>query len=136
MPGTNHEIESGFMDSLSFSLRPAATDLLMHYRLKQLLQIRKGGPYPELTRRFDLTPAQWLTVTDAVILTKLTYFQIHVDMTNEHLDLMHEAAANSLLHPGMSLQDMYQKTEMQYGYFAQFVLKLIEVRRLKENLKK
>lgn len=136
MPGTNHDIEAGFLDNLSFSLRPAAADLLMHYRLKQLLQMQKEGAFPELTSRFDLTAAQWLTVINAVILSKISYFRIIPEMKDEHLKVLQYAASHALHQPGMSLIEIYKRTEQSYTYFSQFVLKMIEVKKIKAQLKK
>lgn len=136
MPGTNHELEAGFMDALSFSLRPAAADLLMHYRLRQLLNMRKEGPLPELTRRFDLTTQQWLKILDAVILSKISYFRITPDIKEEHLEILQKAAGFALHQPGMSLTEIYKRTEKNYTFFSQVILKMMEVKRIKAQLQK
>lgn len=136
MPGTNHDIEAGFLDNLSFSLRPAASDLLMHFRLKQLLEMRQSGPTEDLEKRFDLTLPQWFTVLDAVILTKISYFRIVPEMKTKHLDILQKAAGIALHQPGMGLDEIYRKTEQSYSYFSQTILKMLEVRRIKSQLRK
>jgi hypothetical protein len=136
MPGTNHEIEPGFMDALSFSLRPAATDLLMHYRIKQLMEMKREGPYFEVKHRFELTPDQWNTVLNTVLLSKLSYFLITPEMKDEHLDLIQKIAGECLGQPGMSLKAILERTENSYTFFSQFILKIIEVKRLKQQIRR
>jgi hypothetical protein len=85
MPGRNHTVEAGFLDALPASYRDAAADLLHFYRLSQLLDMRQNGVYPEVQNRFDLKPIQWFEILDAVILTKVSYFDVTTQMSPKHI---------------------------------------------------
>lgn len=129
MPGTNHNMESGFLDPIPHLLRPAATDLLQFYRLKQLIQMRKEGPYPELMNRFHLTTPQWFRVLDAVILTKVTYFELFQEMPTSHMKLLLKTIGLAMNEPDITLTEIHRRAENRYLYFTEWTQKLIEINR-------
>lgn len=131
MPGTNHSMETGFLDPLPNLLRPAAADLLQYYRLKQLIEMRKEGPYPELTQRFQLTTAQWFRALDAVILTKVTYFDLFPEIKTEHIKLLLKAIGLAMNEPGITINELLKRSENRYLYFEEWLKKLVEINRVK-----
>lgn len=131
MPGTNHTMETGFLDPLPNMLRPAASDLLQYYRLKQLIEMRKEGPYPEVTQRFQLSTAQWFRALDAVILTKVTYFELFPEMKTEHIKLLLKAIGLAMNEPGITISELLKRSENRYMYFEEWLHKLVEVNRIK-----
>lgn len=131
MPGTNHSMETGFLDPLPNLLRPAAADLLQYYRLKQLVQMRKEGPFAELTGRFQLTSAQWFRALDAVILTKVTYFELYPEMDTRHIKLLLKTIGLALNEPGITLGELLKRAENRYLYFNEWLQKMVEINRYK-----
>ncbi|MDX1795576.1 MAG: hypothetical protein R3219_02520 [Hydrogenovibrio sp.] len=131
MPGSNHQMESGFLDELPHSLRPAAADLLQNYRLKQLIEMRKEGPYPELAKRFHLKTPQWFQVLDAVLLSKISYFELSSNMRADHIRLLMKTIALATNEPDITLTDLLKKTEKRYTFFSDWIRKFIEINRSK-----
>lgn len=128
MPGRNHTVEAGFLDALPNSQRDAAADLLHYYRLKQLVEMRLNGVYPELKQRFDLKTHQWLQSLDAVILTKVSYFDVTVHMSPKHINKLLEITAFALNEPGATLGEIYKRVEKDYSFFADWLKNVHEVR--------
>lgn len=128
MPGRNHPVEAGFLDTLPNSQRPAAADLLHYYRLKQLIEMRRQGVYPELQKRFDLKTTQWFEALDAVILTKVSYFDVTLQMSPRHINKLLEITAFALNDPGATIGEMYKRVEKDYTFFAGWIKNVHEVR--------
>lgn len=128
MPGRNHTVEAGFLDALPNSQRPAAADLLHYYRLKQLVEMRKNGVFPELLSRFELRDEQWLEALDAVILTKISYFDVSTNMSPRHINKLLEITAYALHRPGASLGEIYKQVEKDYAFFAGWLKQVHSVR--------
>lgn len=128
MPGRNHSVEAGFLESLPNSLRPAAADLLHYYRLSQLITMRKEGVFEDLKERFDLKELQWIQALDAVILTKVSYFDVSTLMTPKHINKLLEIAAFALHEPDASLGELYKRVEKDYVFFADWLKQVHDVR--------
>lgn len=129
MPGRNHDVEAGFLDSLPNSLRDASADLLHFYRLKQLVEMRQNGVPPSVEKRFDLKKDQWEEALDAVILTKVSYFEVSTQMSPRHINRLLEIAAYALNMPGAGLGSIYEKVEKDYTFFADWLKKIHVVRK-------
>lgn len=128
MPGRNHSVEAGFLDSLPTSLRPAAADLLHYYRLSQLIIMRKDGVDDDLKQRFDLKTIQWLQALDAVILTKVSYFDVTTQMSPKHINKLLEITAFALHEPDANLNELYKRVEKDYAFFADWLKQVQDVR--------
>lgn len=128
MPGRNHSVEAGFLDSLPNSLRPAAADLLHYYRLSQLIKMRKEGVDDNLQQRFDLKTIQWFQALDAVILTKVSYFEVSTQMPPKHINKLLEITAFALHEPDATLSELYKRVEKDYVFFADWLKHVHEVR--------
>ncbi|QBZ83894.1 hypothetical protein GHNINEIG_01962 [Hydrogenovibrio crunogenus] len=128
MPGRNHSVEAGFLDALPNSLRPAAADLLHYYRLSQLIIMRKEGVDDDLKKRFDLKTMHWLQVLDAVILTKVSYFDVTTQMTPKHINKLLEITAFALHEPDATLSELIKRVEKDYVFFADWLKQVHEVR--------
>lgn len=128
MPGRNHAVEAGFLDALPNSYRDAAADLLHFYRLSQLLDMRLNGVYTEVAKRFDLKEIQWMEVLDAVILTKVSYFDVSMQMSPKQINKLIEIAAFALHHPGANLSELYQLVAKDYRFFADWLKHVQDVR--------
>lgn len=131
MIGTNHHVEAGFMDQLPMSLRDAAVDLLNFYRLKQLVDMARQGPFPEVIRRFDHQPHHWQKILRAVILTKVSYFTITADFPNAYINKLLEIAAFALAIPGAKLGAIYKAVERDYPFFARWLKNIHEIKLMK-----
>jgi len=128
MPGRNHTIEAGFLDELPVSLRATAADLLHYYRLKQLLEMHFKGVDGYLSNQFALSPTQWQKVLDAVILTKVSYFEVTPQMSPKHINRLIEITAFALHEPKPTLSGLYKQVERHYPYFASWLKKVQTVR--------
>jgi len=128
MPGRNHTIEAGFLDELPVSLRAPAADLLHYYRLKQLLEMHFKGVDGYLSNQFALSPTQWQKVLDAVILTKVSYFEVTPQMSPKHINRLIKITAFALHEPKPTLSGLYKQVERHYPYFASWLKKVQTVR--------
>lgn len=133
MPGSNHDVDPSFMDALPFSVRDAALDLIRFSSLKDMLIMRKEGPSEFLKKNFSLTPMQWNEVLKAVILTKISYFDIAPNFPNPYIDKLHEIAAAAYGMPGKNPADLYQAMLTDHPYFAQWLTKSLQVKQ--QNLR-
>ncbi len=131
MIGTNHTVESGFMDNLPFSLRDAAIDLLKFYRLKELILMYQTEPPLRVRNEFNLTSNQWQQTLRAVILTKVSYFTISPNFPNPYINKLLEIAAYALQTPDATLTEMYHQMEREYPYFARWLLNIHQVKLIK-----
>ncbi|WP_127471213.1 DUF4414 domain-containing protein [Thiomicrorhabdus aquaedulcis] len=133
MPGSNHDVDPSFMDALPLALREAALELIRFSTLKDMLIMRKNGPSERLKTSFALTPMQWNELLNAVILTKVSYFDIAPKFPNQYIDKLHEIAANAFGMPGKNPADLYQAMLTDHPYFAQWLTKSLQVKQ--QNLR-
>ncbi|KUJ72797.1 hypothetical protein [Thiomicrospira sp. WB1] len=121
MPGLNHTIEANFLDALSQNLRPAAMELLRDYRLRQMLDMLLDGPTSSIEQRYELDPTQWQELLEAVILTKVTYFEINPGMQHQHLKILIEIASYCLHQPHASISQLIEFTKKETPYMAEWL---------------
>ncbi len=117
MIGTNHTIEPGFMNNLPIPLRGVAMDLLKFYRLKQLIVMLKTQPPQNLKSRFTLTEQQWKVVLSAVILTKISYFNITERHSIPNMAKLFEIVKYILNTKEASIIGLDQPLEKEYPFF-------------------
>lgn len=129
MPGRNHTIEVNFLDALQENARPAAMNLLHDHRLRQMLDMRLDGPSETLMQRHELTLDEWQTVLNAVILTKVSYFELSHKMSVRHLAKLIEIAAFCLNQPGASLLQLIDITKQNYPYMADWLKKALSIQK-------
>lgn len=139
MPGTNHETESAFMNALPLLLRDASVDALHNYRLRQLINMKTSGPASFLRKTFpEITHAQWLEIIDAVILTKVSYFQADITFPVKFIDKLIEitvyAFQNTSQEEEVNIRSIYQTALKEYPFFANWIKKTLEVRQKKLKL--
>lgn len=128
MPGSNHDIDASFLDELPLAVRGAALDLLRFNSLKQLIEYKLNGPSEHLTSKHKLNEMQWLNTTNAVILAKISYFEIEVDFPNRYIDkLLEIAAAAADMHTNNTM-DLYDEMLTEHPKFAAWIKKAIEVK--------
>ncbi|SFR53629.1 hypothetical protein [Thiomicrospira sp. ALE5] len=119
MPGTSHQIELQFLNNLSFAASDAAQDLLTHETLKVLLKFLVDGPNEFYKKNHPkLTDLEWNKTFRAVILAKLSYFEINRYFTDQEIDKWFEIAQTAFEMPWESPVQMYKRVEHQYPYFA------------------
>jgi hypothetical protein len=132
MPGTNHQIENGFIDDLPMNVRPAAEDLLKHHTLKQLLQMRAHGVNDFLHKTYPyINEFDWINIIQSVLLTKISYFELNEHFSLRELDKLTEIAQSALDLPNNSPQKIFQYCEHRYPVFARVMEKLIILRQKK-----
>ncbi|WFE69046.1 hypothetical protein P8S54_01760 [Thiomicrospira sp. R3] len=135
MPGTNHQIESQFMDHLSFSARQAADDMLGHDTLKTFIDYKLNGINEFYKKKYpNVNELEWSKILRAVTLTKLSYFELNNYFTNREIDKWIEIAQDSFELPHGSPLYLYKMVEHKYPVFTK-VLKtaiLIKQQRLKK----
>ncbi|UQB41730.1 hypothetical protein JX580_08625 [Thiomicrospira microaerophila] len=135
MPGTNHQVESQFMDNLSFSARQAADDMLGHETLKTFLDYKVHGINSYYKNKYaNISELEWSKTLRAVTLTKLSYFELNSFFTNEEIDKWIEIAQDAFELPHGNPINLYKIVEHKYSVFTK-VLKtaiLIKQQRLKK----
>jgi hypothetical protein len=135
MPGTNHQIESQFLDNLGYSARNAAEDMLTHDTLKKFLNYKDQGVNSFYKRKYDsISDIEWDKTVRAVILTKLSYFELNTYFTNQELDKWLEIAQDALQIPHGNPLTLYKMVENKYPVFSKVVKTalLIKQQRLKQ----
>ena len=130
MPGRNHTIEANFLDGLSQNLRPAAMELLHDYRLRQMLDMLLDGPNETLQARYNLDPSQWQDLLEAVILTKVSYFELNSRMKPRHLNTLIEILSFCLHQSGASLSQLIAFTQKDTPYMAEWLQNAQRIQRL------
>lgn len=135
MPGTNHQVESQFLDPLSFSARQAADDMLGHETLKTFLNYKVNGVNTYYKTKYpNISDLEWNKTLRAVILTKLSYFEINAYFTNTEIDKWIELAQDAFEIPHGNPINLFRIVEHKYPVFTK-VLKtaiLIKQQRLKK----
>lgn len=132
MPGTNHHIESGFINDLPFNMRAAAEDLLRHNTLKQLIEIRKHGPNEFLQKTYPtINNFDWINIVQSVLLTKISYFELNELFSLRELEKLLEIAQDALDLPNNSPRKIYQHCEFRYPVLARVIRDLIILRQKK-----
>jgi uncharacterized protein YeaO (DUF488 family) len=134
MPGTNHDVEPGFMDELPFSLRDAALDLLNYSSLKEILEVRAYGPTPYLRKTFTHSQEEWHVITRAVLLTKISYFTLNTLYPTHYIDHLTKLALHAYGLPSGNLVELYQAVHSKYPYFADWLKKALETKKNKLRL--
>lgn len=104
-------VESFYMNALPFSARKVGVLFLREYRLDQLVQMRIDRIDKDLEQRFKLAPEIWQLTLNYVILTKLSSFTLHSQLTTSHLIRLHQIAALSLDEPNASTSKLIKKAQ-------------------------
>ena len=133
MPGNNHDVVASFMEALPLPVREAATDLICYASLKDMLKIRQEGPTDFLQNRFNLSPVQWQQVVNAVIMTKVSYFQIDLHFPNRYIDKLIEIACYAHGMPSNNPMDLYQSVLSDHPSFAMWIKNAIQIKQ--QNLR-
>jgi len=134
MPGSNHDIDASFMDTLPFSLRDVALELIRFSSLKDMLEMLQNGPNKQLKSNFNLTPQQWNQVLNTVILTKISYFQISTNFPNVYIDKLIEIAAFAYGKKGANAAELYQAMLNEHPMFADWLKNCLLVKQKKVRL--
>lgn len=128
MPGSNHNVDASFMDALPLSLREAALELIRFYGLKKLLEYRLEAIDEFLKTQYKLTDEQWTTVLNAVILTKISYFEIELHFPNRYIDKLIEIACFARGLASNNPIDLYQSVLSDHPNFALWIKNAIQVK--------
>ena len=136
MPGTNHDVEAGFMDELPFPLRDAAVDLITYSTLREMLDIFIHGPTPFLKRKFEHTEKEWRQLSRAVLLTKVSYFELNPLFPNRDIDRLCDIAVYAYGQADGDLVSLYHEVVNKYPYFADWLKSVIEVKQQKLRIQK
>lgn len=104
-------IEIFYMNALPFPVRDAAVSLLKTYMLDELMRMRLDQVDPELAEQFQLNPEQWENALNMVVLTKLTYFNIHPQLPKSYLQKLVKIAAFALDKPKHNVQQLLDEID-------------------------
>lgn len=133
MPGSNHDVDPSFMDSLPISLRDASLELFRYYSLKQMIELRLNGVDEFLQNRYRLSEIQWLEAINAVLLTKISYFQIELHFPNRYIDKLIEMACYANAMAKNDPIELYHSMLKDHPQFAQWVKNAIQIKQ--QNLR-
>ncbi len=134
MPGSSHDVDPTFMDSLPLSIREPALDLIRFSSLKELLTIRLDGPSQfSMEQHPTLTRDQWDEVLNAVILTKVSYFQVQLHFPNRYIDKLIEISTFAYNMQGESIGELYQALIHDHPQMAAWIKNALQVKQ--QNIK-
>ena len=133
MPGSNHDLDPRFMDALPISVRDAGLELIRLYTLEQMLELRVNGVSDFLRNRFKLNEDQWLNVLNAVIITKVSYFQIELHFPNRYIDKLIEIACFANAMPTKDPIELYNSMLTNHPQFSEWIKNAIQVKQ--QNLR-
>lgn len=131
MPGSSHDVDPSFMDAVPLAMRDPALDMIRYASLREMLLMRQEGPSDYYRNKYSLTPSQWQFVLNAVILTKVSYFQITTDFPDAYIDKLVEIAAYAHGVPGSRAQDLYQMMLNDHPIFANWLKTCLVVKQQK-----
>lgn len=133
MPGSNHDIDATFMDALPIVVRDAALDLIRFASLKEMLEYRLNGVSEFHQEKFKLDEEQWNSTLNAVILTKVSYFEIELHFPNRYIDKLIEIAAFANGQTTYDPIELYQCMLSEHPKFAIWLRTAIQVKQ--QNLR-
>lgn len=133
MPGTSHNVDPSFMNRLPVSFQEPALELIRFSSLKDLLIMRTQGPSQFMRDKYSLDIMQWNILFNAVILTKVSYFQIEINFPNRYIDKLIEIAAFAYDAPNKNAAQLYQAMLSDHPYFAEWLKNALTVKQ--QNLK-
>lgn len=128
MPGSNHDIDATFLDNLPLAVRDAALDLLRYTSLKELVEYRLNGPSEHITSKHSLSEVQWELTTNAVILAKVSYFDIQLHFPNRYIDKLIEIAAFAANMPTSDPMSLYDDMLLEHPKFAGWIKTAIQIK--------
>lgn len=125
MPGTNHQVESGFLEELALNHRPAAELMLRHHTLREILLFDTKGITEQIKQDFPhIQQNEWKHISRNALLTKISYFELNELFTHEELQMLAKITFYALDLPNNSLQTIYEYSAYRYPVFAETILKL------------
>ncbi len=134
MPGSSHDVDPSFMDILALSLREPALDLIRFSSLKELLTIRLDGPSQRSKEQYPtLTRDEWNKILNAVILTKVSYFQVQLHFPNRYIDKLIEITAFAYGMKGESIGELYQALIHDHSQMSAWIKNALLVKQ--QNIK-
>jgi hypothetical protein len=134
MPGSSHDVDPSFMDTLALSLREPALDFIRFSGLKELLTIRLEGPCQRSKEQFPiLTRDEWNKLLDAVILTKVSYFQVQLHFPNRYIDKLIEITAFAYGMKGEGIGELYQALIHDHPQMAAWIKNALQIKQ--QNIK-
>ncbi|WP_321326188.1 hypothetical protein [Thiomicrorhabdus sp.] len=128
MPGSNHNLDASFMDALPISVREAGLELIRFYSLEKMLDLRINGIDDFLKERYKLKEEQWFQVLNAVILTKVSYFEIELHFPIRYIDKLIEIAAFARGLADPDPVNLYQSVLSDHPQFAEWIKKAIQIK--------
>ena len=132
MPGSNHDIDATFMDTLPLAVRDAALDLIRYSSLDEMLNFMQEGPSEYLQNSYNLNAQQWDLTLRAVILTKISYFDIQLNFPNRYIDKLIEIAAATSGKASADPVDLYHSMVAEHPKFADWIKNALHVK--KQNI--
>jgi hypothetical protein len=134
MPGSSHDVDPSFMDNLPLPLRDPALDFIRYSGLKELLTMRLEGPSQFLKEQYPaLTADQWNKILDAVILTKVSYFELEVKFPNRYIDKLIEIIAFAYNMKSEGITELYQALINDHPQMAAWIKKALLIKQ--QNIK-
>lgn len=135
MPGTNHQLEKGFIDELDIHQRAVADEMLKLYSLKTLVDIRQQGPSETLRKQFaHINEFEWIDLIQKVLLAKISYFEPNDHFNLQELDKLLQIAKDSLgLSENADEQKIVQYTAQRYPIFSNVLQQILILRQKKLN---
>ncbi len=124
MPGSNHEMETVFFNSLQQDEHEVAIELLHNYYLKDMIVFYETGVPEKLSKQYQKTPEQWQIIIKKVLLTKLSYFIPSSNMSFEQLDFLSLLTSKIFNQPQENLTKVHHRLKTSHPFFSNWLKNL------------
>jgi len=124
MPGSNHEMETVFFNSLQQDEHEVAIELLHNYYLKDMIIFYETGVPEKLRKQYQKTPEQWQIITKKVLLTKLSYFTPSSNMSFEQLDFLSLLTSKIFNQPQENVTKIHHRLKTTHPFFSTWLKNL------------
>ena len=126
--GTNHKMESVFLDSLPLKDRDIASEILSFHLLDEIIEFRLNGVPECLNKAQSRTAEQWRPIINNIILTKISYFTPHKNMSLKHIQLLIKMISFAFNKEGLTLNQVSKKFHASHPIFANWANDLEKIR--------
>lgn len=128
MPGTNYSYEKGLLFELHPKYRDLAQNFLWQKELGEFIHIHSNVTEDSVQRKYEIDdPSEWQKMMKALILTKITYFD---------LSLCNATQINFLLETANSVifEDIYSPKNLSASFQNQYPVLMEWLVQANENL--
>lgn len=123
-----YSITTSFMNELPPRVQKAAMEIYNFSSLKEMLEMRLNGPNHMLKDRYEHSIEEWNFILNAVILTKLSYFEVQFGFPNLYIDRLIEISGFCLGFPDYDAKTQADIVQREHPTFADWLRQLEKIK--------